>query len=258
IARISPKMRQAIIEAVQGIIHRDTKRILRAMRDMGFISRTADERLFDRVVEHFHQRFQEDIRIDSLNLKDFRLDPQVAIESLVDLRRLDISLRELSEHFDIPREWILLERTLLLLLGLCTALAPEMNPMSVIKPYLERFVLGSQQDVSSFVVDTTKDLALAAIAMPGEVRRFLSRAQRGEIEVTFRNVNDAARLLYTLGHQLIYAAVGISSATMAVAFEGKGQIWRADLCWKAAIAAGLALLGSFWLARTRQKRRRRP
>ena len=42
---------------------------------------------------------------------------------------MDISLRELAEHFHVPKEWILLERTLLLLMGLCTELDPTLNPM---------------------------------------------------------------------------------------------------------------------------------
>src|SRR5688500_16476419 len=98
---------------------------------------------------------------------------------------MNISIRELSSSFHVPKEWILLERTVLLLMGLCTQLDPEMNPASVIRPYLERFVLGEDQDWSKFVVDTTKDLALSAAALPGEMRRFMGRAGRGELEVTF-------------------------------------------------------------------------
>jgi hypothetical protein len=142
VAEVSPKMRSGIIEFLQGAIHRDTGRIVRSMREMGFVARGADERVFDRVVEYFHGRFQEQISLDSLSLKDIKFDPQKGLENLADLRRMDISLRELSENFHIPKEIIVLERTLLLLMGLCTELDPTLNPMTVIRPYLERFVLG--------------------------------------------------------------------------------------------------------------------
>ena len=38
--------------------------------------------------------------------------------------------------FHVPKEWIMLERTVLLLLGLCTELDPAHNPMQVIRPFV--------------------------------------------------------------------------------------------------------------------------
>src|SRR5690606_36912324 len=129
--------------------------------------------VFDRVVEYFHARFQEEISLDSFNLQDIRFDPSKGLENLADLRRMDISLRELTESFHVPREWILLARTLLLLVGLCTALDPGMNPMTVIKPYLERFVLGDEGDWSTLVMSTTRDVVLSVAALPGEMRKVM-------------------------------------------------------------------------------------
>ena len=257
VAEVSPKMRKGIVELLQGAIHRDTQRIVRAMREMGFIARGADDRVFDRVVEYFHTRIQEEIQLDSFNLKDLKFDPQKGLENLADLRRMDISIRDLSASFHVPKEWILLERTVLLLMGLCTELDPEMNPMSVIRPYLERFVLGPDADWSAFVVDTSKDLALSAVALPGEIRRFMVRAQRGELEVGFRNVDEAARLLYAAGHQAIYTIIGVAAAALAVVFEGRGQASEARAAWWVAGGAGVVLGGSMWSTRNRLRRRRR-
>ncbi len=254
VAEVSPKMRQGIVDFLQGAIHRDTQRIVRAMRDMGFIARGADERVFDRVVEYFHQRFQEEIQLDSFNLKDLKFDPQKGLENLADLRRMNISIRELSSSFHVPKEWILLERTVLLLMGLCTELDPDMNPMGVIRPYLERFVLGPDQDWSKFVVDTTKDVAMSAVALPGELRRFITRAQRGDLEFKFGNVDAATRQIVTLGHQVIYTLVGIAAAALGVVFEGRGQASAAETAWQVATGAGVVLLLSMWTARLRRRR----
>jgi predicted unusual protein kinase regulating ubiquinone biosynthesis (AarF/ABC1/UbiB family) len=257
VAEVSPHMREGIVEFLQGAIHRDTQRIVTAMRTMGFIARGADDRVFESVIEFFHQRFQEELKLDSFNLKDVKFDPQKGLENLADLRRMNISLRDLSASFHVPKEWILLERTILLLMGLCTALDPDMNPMSVIRPYLERFVLGPDKDWSHFVVDTTKDLALTAAALPGDMRRFLARAQRGELEVHFANVDEAARLIYTLGHQLIYTAVGLAAAAVALRFHGQGDAAHARIAWYVASGAGAMLLLSLWSTRQRLRRRRK-
>jgi hypothetical protein len=122
---------------------------------------------------------------------------------------------------------------------------------------MERFVLGPDQDWSRFVMTTTKDLALSAVALPGEIRRFLSSAQRGNLEIGFKNVDSAAKLMYTLGHQLIYAAVGIGAVFLAVLFEGRGELEHARVCWWIAGGAGAVLLLSFWTTRSWLKRRRR-
>jgi predicted unusual protein kinase regulating ubiquinone biosynthesis (AarF/ABC1/UbiB family) len=257
VAVVSPAMREGMIELLQGAIHRDTTRIVSAMRKMGFIPRGADDQVFDRVIEYFHARFQEEIQLESFSLRDVKLDPDKLFENLADLRRMDISMRELSSSFFVPKEWFLLERTLLLLMGLCTTLAPNLNPMHVIRPYLERFVLGADQDWAAFVVATTKDLALSAVALPGEMRRFLRAAERGTLEVSFKNVDEAARLLYALGRQAIWVTLGIAAAAFAVVFDGRGQAEVARWLYGGAGASGVLFLLSTLATRASLRRRRK-
>jgi predicted unusual protein kinase regulating ubiquinone biosynthesis (AarF/ABC1/UbiB family) len=249
VAEISPQMRQGIIELIQGALARDTARIVRAMKQMGFIARGADDKLFDRVIEYFYSRFQEQISLDSLSLKDIKFDPQKGLENLADLRRMDISLRELSSNFHVPKEWILLERTLLLLMGLCTALDPQMNPMTVIRPYLERFVLGEEGDWSSFAVESAKDLVLSMAALPADIRKMVQSARDGELSVRFHNLERSTRAMVRLGHQAITAAVGIASASIAIVLEGRGDFDRAEWAWWVTRAAGVVFLWSWWTSR---------
>jgi ubiquinone biosynthesis protein len=256
VAEISPEMRKGIVELIQGGLAGDTERIVRAMKQMGFIARGADDRVFDRVVEYFHARFQEEISLESFNLKDIRFDPQKSLENLADLRRMDISLRELTANFHVPKEWILLERTLLLLVGLCTILDPAMNPMTVIRPYLERFVLGDEGDWQTLVVDTTKDLAMSVVSLPGDMRRFMRAAQAGDLSVRVRNLDASTRLLYRLGHQGILAAVGIAGASLAIVLEGRDELARAEWAWWTARVAGGLLVWSWWSTRSALRRDR--
>src|SRR5256885_17113694 len=99
---------------------------------------------------------------------------------------MDVSIRDLAQHFHVPKEWILLERTVLLLMGLCTDLDPTLNPMDVIRPYLEEFVLGKDRDWSNLMINTTKDIATSVLALPSEAQKFPSRAHRGELGIRFR------------------------------------------------------------------------
>jgi predicted unusual protein kinase regulating ubiquinone biosynthesis (AarF/ABC1/UbiB family) len=249
VAEIPGNVRQGMVELLQGALTRDTRRIVSAMKQMGFVARGANEQMFEQVIEYFHDKFQENISLDSLNLKDIKFDPQRGLESVADLRKMDISLRELSVNFHIPKEIIVLERTLLLLMGLCTELDPTLNPMTVIRPYLERFVLGEEGDWSQLLVETSKDLVMSVTALPAEIRKFMRAAHAGELQLKFKNIEVPAQLMYRLGHQFLFTAVGIAGAAIAVILEGRGDDPRAAWGWWTARIAGVLLVWSWWSAR---------
>ena len=169
---------------------------------------------------------------------------------------MDLSIRDLSANFHVPKEFIVLERTLLLLMGLCTELDPQLEPMTVIRPYVERFVLGDDGDWSQLLVETSKDLMMSVTALPAEVRKFMRAAHTGDLQLRFKNLDPAAHLMYRLGHQIIFAAVGISAAAIALVLEGRGELPRADYAWWTARIAGVCLVWSWWAGRGALKRKR--
>jgi predicted unusual protein kinase regulating ubiquinone biosynthesis (AarF/ABC1/UbiB family) len=257
VCTVSQGMREGMVRFLQGAVARDVPKIVEAMKAMGFIAKNADPAVYDRVVEFFHDKFHEELQIESFNLKEVKFDPTKGLENLADLRNMDISLRDITDSFHVPRQWIMLERTVLILLGLCTELDPHMSPAQVIRPYLEEFVLGKEKDWSAFVVNTTKEVALSAISLPSELKKFMARASRGEIELRWHNLEETGRLLYTLGHQLIYTLVMLCSAVLGYVLQERGHALQAKLA--AWIAAGCAvlLIGSFLGARGKLKKKRR-
>lgn len=254
VAELPSNVRAGIVELIQGALTRDTRRIVHAMKQMGFVARGANEAMFEQVIEYFHERFQENISLDSLNLKDIKFDPQKGLESVADLRRMDISLRELSANFHVPKEIIVLERTLLLLMGLCTELDPTLNPMTVIRPYLERFVLGDEGDWSQLLVETSKDLVMSVTALPAEIRKFMRAAHAGDLQLKFKNFEAPVQLMYRLGHQVILTGVGIAGAAIAVILEDRNDT-RADWGWWTARIAGVLLVSSWWSSRNLLRRK---
>ncbi|MDQ3365896.1 MAG: AarF/UbiB family protein [Myxococcota bacterium] len=255
VAEIPSAVRAGIVELIQGALQRDTRRIVDAMKQMGFVARGANEQMFEQVIEYFHEKFQENISLDSLNLKDIKFDPQKGLESVADLRKMDISLRELSANFHVPKEIIVLERTLLLLMGLCTELDPTLNPMTVIRPYLERFVLGDEGDWSQLLVETSKDLVMSVTALPADFRKLMRAAHAGELQFKFKNIEAPTQLMYRLGHQFIFAGVGIAGATIAVILEGRAEEARAEWGWWTARISGVLLVWSWWASRNLLRRR---
>ena len=257
VAQISDNMRRGLLQLMQAAINRDTQRIVDALQTMGFIAHRADPHVYDRVIEYFHQKFQQQVQIDSFNLKEIRFDAQRGLENIADLRQMNISLGDLKATFHVPKEWIMLERTVLMIMGLCTVLDPQLNPMTIIRPHVERFVLGEDGDWSRLVLDSGRDIALSAIALPAEIKKFTHQALRGDLEVRVVNQNDAAPVAYALGHQIIFTAIGLSSTHFAYKFYDRGNDQWAMGCLAAGAFCGLLLLRSMWLTRKLIKKRKR-
>ena len=256
IGTVSEGMRRGMLSFLQGAITRDTARIVAAMKEMGFISRRADPEVFDRVVQYFHDKLRGQVSLQGFSLKDIRFEADKTLASLLDLRDMNVSLGELRDAFHIPKEWILLERTLLLLLGVCTTLDPELNPTEVIEPYLERFLLGEKKQWSEVVVDATREMALAALSLPGDLQRFMNRALRGDLELRVRNLEDNARLVYSGAQQILWGMLTAVSAGLAVVLEGRGHVRAAWVGGAVAALFALFLLFTWLAARPRRSRRR--
>jgi predicted unusual protein kinase regulating ubiquinone biosynthesis (AarF/ABC1/UbiB family) len=253
-ATVSENMRRGLMSFLQGAMTRDSTKIVAAMKEMGFISRRADPEVFDRVVEFFHDKMRAQMSIEGFSLKDLKFEPEKSLASLLDLRDLNVSLADLRDAFHIPKEWILLERTLLLLLGVCTTLDPEMNPTDIIEPYVERFLLGEKKQWSELVVEASREMALSALSLPGELQRFMERALRGELEIRFRNLDDNVRLLYAVGQQLVYGMLGGTAAVLAVVLGGRGERGASTIAWAASVLFLLLLIWAWFAGRARPRR----
>jgi predicted unusual protein kinase regulating ubiquinone biosynthesis (AarF/ABC1/UbiB family) len=235
---------------------RDTAKIVAAMKDMGFISRRADPEVFDRVVEYFHDKLRGQVKVESWTLKDLKFDARDNLSALLDLRSLNVSLADLKDAFHIPKEWILLERALLLLLGVCTTLDPDLNPTPIIEPYLQRFLLGEQRQWSELALDAGRETVLSALSLPGQLQRFMTRALRGEIDLRVGNLDDGVRLLYIASEQRLWGMLGATATVLAVVFNDAGSARGRLIASIAAGFFGLLLLFSRLAGRRRFGRRR--
>src|SRR5688572_10680333 len=242
VGELSPQMKDGIPMFLEGVIRRDNGKITGALRRMGFVARAEDPTVpgdvAERVIEYFQRRFLEDLTIESWSLSEVQVDMKTKLEAMDDLRKLDISFRDLTSTFEVPKDWVLLERTLLLLLGLCTFLDPALNPMRTVQPYLQEFVLGRDRDWVALTRSALKEMALSALTIPEGIQRFLTRANRGEVEVRVHALRESATLLYAAAHQLMYSLLATGSAVIAFLAWDRGD---------SVIAVGAGTLAGFFL-----------
>ena len=221
VAQLSPAMKEGIPQFLIAILRRDPDMVLTSIKKMGFISHQQDEQTVIDLIDLFHERFIEQLPLDSLNLSDINAEKafDMHVEAWDDIRDLDISFKDLMSTFQVPKDWILLERTVLLLMGLCTHLYPQLNPMQTIRPYLEETVLGPDRDWREFLRTAVRDMARSAISIPDELRRLLVRANQGELEVQIPGLKKSTQTLYILGQQFLFGLLALGCG--ALAFLGR-------------------------------------
>jgi predicted unusual protein kinase regulating ubiquinone biosynthesis (AarF/ABC1/UbiB family) len=141
---------------------------------------------------------------------------------------------------------VLLERTILLIYGCCSLLDPELNPIAIIQPYLQDFVLGNR-DFAEIAIEAVRDMAMSAMTLPEDMRRYLTRANRGELEVRVRGLREGGRAVYAAGRQIVYTAIALVSGSEALESWRRGELQVARGCGiVAAVAAALLLLSSLF------------
>ncbi|HEX4953927.1 MAG TPA: AarF/UbiB family protein [Thermoanaerobaculia bacterium] len=223
VARLSPALKEGLPKFLEAVLKRDREEILATLRRMGFVAREGDSDAAERLIEHLWTRFLDQIELESWNLKDLRFDSKLKMELLGDLAKLDIPLSELSAAFTLPKEWLQLQRTLVLLVGLATHLHPEMQPIAIIRPYLEEFVLGRDRDWMALASRVVKDMALSVLSIPDDLKRLLAQARRGEAQLEIRGLAAGASLLYALGHQLLWGAFSLGTGALAYLAWTRGE-----------------------------------
>ncbi len=250
VGRVSENMRKGIANLVLAALANDTGRVVEALRTMGFVARTADPDLYHAIIDFFHRKLQDEIQLERLSLHDIRLDAKRGLETLADLRDMDVSIADLARQFHVPREWILLERTLLLLVGLCTELDPNLNPMDILIPYLKRFVMGDREPVA-LLTEAAKDVLLAAVALPGELKHTLELLEQGRLQVRVRALEESLHSLERVGRQLVLLGTAVAAGAFSLAFYDRGFVEAGRWSTALAAVASVWLLGSFLRPRRR-------
>jgi predicted unusual protein kinase regulating ubiquinone biosynthesis (AarF/ABC1/UbiB family) len=255
VGTLSPDVRKGIPEFLEGVIRRNTPQLVEALRRMGFIARGGDEAVAERVIDHFHRRLHQQVKLDSFNLKDVRFDANEVLANLTDLSKMGISMGELSGAFHVPKDWVLLERALLLLMGLCTHLDPDLRPMEIVYPYVRQYVLGPERDWGQIFVESLRDTAHSYLTLPGQVERFVTRSVQGQIEVQVRGIVPVLERTARGARQLTWALLTTAAWVGFLYFHHAGdERWQARCLW--AVGAGFVLLVGSMLAGRRGARRR--
>ena len=237
---LSAAMREGIPQLIEAAVKNDTHGMVEACRTMGFIADGREaEQMAEKMIAAMRNFLQNEVQLDGLNFKDIKVKP--FDNSLFHLIR-EIGFSGISGTVQVPKDYVLLNRMLTLLLGLCTTLDPKLNPLDVVRPYAQDFLLGQRGDLLSFVRNLLQNTLTSALSLPDELRQTLQKARRGQLEMLNPDVRDGSRLLYLAVQQVLFALLTAGAAVAGWWLLRNGDASTGRLAYGAAAVFGLLLL----------------
>jgi ubiquinone biosynthesis protein len=164
----------------------------------------------------------------------------------------------LANVIQLPKEWVIFERASVLMLGLCTAVDPNMNPIRTVAPYLQQFVLGKDADWKGQISTAIREMAMSAVAIPDRANRFFERANKGDVQIHVAGLRDSALLLYSAAHQIVFVFLAIALGTLGFVLDARGQDALAVAAWTTGALSLLAVAVSMVRARSLRRKLREP
>ena len=222
VATLKPEMRTGFLKLLEGAVKNDTEKIIDSLMTLGFIAdEKAAVKVAEKVIDALRNFLENEVQFDGLNLKDIQINP---FESSLFNLITDIGLQGIANTVQVPKDYVLLNRMVSLLLGICSTLDNQMNPIDVVQPYFKEFMVGERGDMVNFVKDLLQRTFTNLIAMPGDIQKVLKKLRRGELEIKVEGQIEKTQMMYALGQQLLYAILLIATGTFAYLFYQQGAM----------------------------------
>lgn len=127
--------KQGMLLFLKGIISQNDDLAIDGIETMGFVAPDGNRELLYKTVRYYFTK------LVSMRIDDFS---QIELDQLVsrrELRSVRGQLRELMRSVRYPEGFFFIERSIILLFGLCTTLDPKVNTLELGFPYAMKFIL---------------------------------------------------------------------------------------------------------------------
>jgi ubiquinone biosynthesis protein len=236
VATISPTLLTGIPQLIEAAVRNDTTAMVAALNSMGFIAQSSEaEKVAEKLLTALRNFLQNEVNLEGLNFKDIDIDP---FDNSLYRFVQEVGLNGLAGTVQVPKDYVLLSRMITILLGLCNALAPNLNPLEIVRPYAQQFLMGDKEGIFSWVKGMLRRNITTALGLPDELHQVLQKVKKGALEVSNREVRQGAQLLYCGMQQFIFALLLI--ATLGFGFLG----WQSGVSESVKITI---VASAFWL-----------
>ncbi len=136
---VRDSLKRGMIMMLEGIIGQDDDKALVGIETMGFVAEDGNRKLLEKTVRHYFTK------LVTLKVEDYGNMKVDQIVSKEEIRSVRGQMRELMRSVRYPDGYFYIERSLVLLFGLCAVLDPKVNALELGFPYAMQFILQEKQ-----------------------------------------------------------------------------------------------------------------
>jgi ubiquinone biosynthesis protein len=240
-ARLSPQIREGITQLIEATVRNDTEGMVEACRTMGFLADGPEaERMARKMIGALRNFLQNEIQFEGLDFRNIQVNP--FNNSLTDLVQ-EIGFRGIAGTVQVPKDYVLLNRTVTLLLGLSNSLDPSYNPLDTVRPFAQQYLLQDKGGPLGYVRDLLQRSLTNVLALPDDLQKTLRKARSGELEVRSPDVEAGAKRVARALRQLTLAVLAVGAAFFSLRLREMG--WTEESRW-GLWAAGAMAVWAIW------------
>lgn len=252
VAQVQDALKIGIPQMIEAVAKNDTAATIEALRAMDFIANSEEATRFaEKIIKASRHFIENDIQMKGMDLSKIK-DLNPFQNSLVDLTA-DIGLKSMVNTVQVPKDFVLLNRTATLLLGIASSLDNTLNPLVVVRPFMQKLILAQKGDLTNRVVNALQSSLMSLVTLPDEMNSAFKTINNGQLTVKVVGNNERTLLLYALGQQLVFVLLLVAAVVLGYLFRQAGD---AELAKYSFIASGvLAFL--LWRAMRRANKIKR-
>lgn len=240
-ASISPQFRSGMIQLIESTVKNDVEAMLDACRSLGFLADGPEaEKMARKMIAALRNFLQNEIQFEGLDFREIQINP--FNNSLSDLIS-EIGFRGIAGTVQMPKDYVLLSRTITLLLGLSNTLAPSYNPLDTVRPFAQEYLLKEKGGTLGYVKDLLQRTVLDVFALPEELLKTLKKVRSGELEIRTPDIDAGVTQLVRVLRRLGFAILAIGTGFFSLRLWEMGWTTESRIGFVAAAALALA---SIW------------
>lgn len=235
VARLSPEMKRGIPELIQATLKQDVEAMVKLLRKLGFIAKgEGNAKIARKLIDDVQDFVENDLQLENLNIQD------LSEEQLRKAFQL-INIKEMTQIMQIPKDWVLLNRAVVLVSGVIFLLQPDWNPVHTLQPYLERELVGGKGNFAQMFFNVAKNQVSTAFSLPTELQKVLKKANQGKLEIEVKELQEGFRRMQLIGQQLIWVLLLCAAVFFYVWLDT--TLDYPKLCLLFQVLGGIALMG---------------
>lgn len=222
---VPDSLRRGLQQLLLAIAARDGKRMVAAIRDVGFLLPTAETAELERAMTALFARFggmgfYELQQVDERELRRFALEFEEVVRTL---------------PFQFPENFLLIIRAMSLTSGMCSSLDPEFNLWDAVEPYAAKLLRDEGGGIVRAAGREALSVAGTAWRLPGRLDAVVDRIESGRLVANSPRIEQRMARLERAAQRIVSAVLFVGLFVGGILLRVDEPVWGVALMVASAV-----------------------